>query len=104
MRSKYQLHCQLQLPRRSGITRWITGPGYKQSYSFYAEMRTPLTGGLQLKFDTTERVVFVLATLLLLAIGALAQRFRIQEEDEPLSERPIRRKEPSLADLQFSLF
>jgi hypothetical protein len=41
-----------------------------------------VTGGLHLRIGASPRVALVLAALLLLAIAALAQRFRTQEEDE----------------------
>jgi hypothetical protein len=41
-----------------------------------------VTGGLHLRIGASPRVALVLAALLLLAIAALAQRFRTQEENE----------------------
>jgi hypothetical protein len=55
-----------------------------------------VTGGLHLRINSSTRVVLVLAALLLLTIGALAQRFRIQEEDE--GTRP---SFPSQAEFHF---
>jgi hypothetical protein len=55
-----------------------------------------VTGGLHLRTSASTRVALVLAALLLLAIGALAQRFRFQEEDE--GPRP---SFPSQAEFHF---
>jgi hypothetical protein len=55
-----------------------------------------VTGGPHLRTSASARVAFVLAALLLLAIGALAQRFRFQEEDE--GPRPTF---PSQAEFHF---
>ena len=55
-----------------------------------------MTRGLQLRTSASARVVFVLGALLLLAIGALAQRFRVQEDDE--GPRP---SFPSQAEFHF---
>jgi len=55
-----------------------------------------VTSGLHLRISASARVALVLAALLLLAIGALAQRFRVQEEDE--GPRP---SFPSQAEFHF---
>ena len=41
-----------------------------------------MIGGLQIRTSASARIIFMLGALLLLAIGALAQRFRFQEEEE----------------------
>jgi len=55
-----------------------------------------VAGRLHLRISASAPVALVLAALLLLAIGALAQRFRVQEEDE--GPRP---SFPSQAEFHF---
>jgi hypothetical protein len=56
-----------------------------------------VTGRLQLRTNVTARVVFVLGALLLLAVGTLAQRLRVQENED---EGP-RPSFPSQAEFHF---
>jgi hypothetical protein len=55
-----------------------------------------MSGRIQLRTGSSARAVLVLAALLLVAIGALAQRFRTEQEDE--GARPVF---PSAAEFHF---
>jgi hypothetical protein len=61
------------------------------------QLWTRVTRRLQFKTNASARVVLVSAALLLLAIGALAQRFRVQD-DEDEGRRP---SFPSQAEFHF---